>query len=61
MKYAALNACIHKQWFFIVVGANAPACGRSPQGMLIGSADKMRLSAKPTSYAQTLACLITQQ
>ena len=42
MKYAALNACIHKQWFFIVVGANAPACGRSPQGALISSADKLR-------------------
>ena len=26
----------------MVLGANAPACGRSPQDMLIGSADKMR-------------------
>ena len=41
-KNNASNACIRKHLFLMILGANAPACGRSPQDMLIGFADKLR-------------------
>ena len=41
-KNNASNARIRKHLFLMILGANAPACGRSPQDMLIGFADKLR-------------------